>query len=64
MVYDKQPLDYYKTLFIKSYNDQLLYEGLQSFAMPYHINIHRRNVITVIRNKDEHAIHWLPKRKV
>lgn len=63
MIYNKHSLDYCKTLFIKSFNDRLLYEGLQGVDMSHHINIYRRNIIYVISGKDGHTIHWLPKRK-
>lgn len=64
MVYNRQPLDYCKTLFIKSYNDRLLYEGLQCVDMSHHININRRNILYIISEKDGSTIHWLFKRKV
>ena len=62
MVYNKHSLNYCKTLFIKSYKDRLLYEGLQC-VMSHHINIHRRWVLYVINGEDGHTMHCLLKRK-
>ena len=65
MVYNRQPLDYCKTIFINSYSSRLLlYEGLQCVDMSHHININRRNILYVISEKDGDTIHWLSKRKV
>ena len=63
MVYNRQPLDYCKTIFINSYHDRLLYEGLQCVDMSHHINIHNRSVVFIISIKDGHTIHRPLKRK-
>ena len=63
MVYNRQPLDYCKTIFINSYSSRLLlYEGLQRADMSHYVNIHGRSVVFVINSKDKHTRHWLPKR--